>query len=274
MLNPPPVDLHLHLLPNVDDGPSRLDECEAMFRFFSQLGVRRLAATPHLHGALDERTRSVVEAGLEAIAPLSQQFGISVTPGFEVLLTPDVPQRLADGEPIGYAGTNAVLVELPFEFWPEQSAEIIFQIQTAEFQPVLAHPERYVMAQQDPKLALELADRGVIMQVTYASLAGVNGRSARALGEQIIRDCPKVILATDAHGNGTRLRAFDAGLARATEIVGPVRAAQLAASNPVSILENQPFPIQAPLERKFEQRSFFGRAKRNVTSWGSGSNDW
>jgi protein-tyrosine phosphatase len=274
MLNPPPVDLHLHLLPNVDDGPSRLDESEAMFRFFAQLGVRRLAATPHLHGSLDERTRSVVEAGLEAIAPLSQQFGISVTPGFEVLLTPDVPQRLADGEPIGYAGTNAVLVELPFEFWPEQSAAIIFEIQTAEFQPVLAHPERYVMAQQDPKLALELADRGVIMQVTYASLAGVNGRSARALGEQIIRDCPKVILATDAHGNGTRLRAFDAGLSRATEIVGPVRAAQLAASNPVSILENQPFPIQAPLERKLEQRSFFGRAKRNVTNWGSGSNDW
>ena len=64
------------------------------------------------------------------------------------------------------------------------------------------------------------------------------------------------------------LRAFDAGLARATEIVGPVRAAQLAAANPVSILSNQPFPIQAPLERKLEQRSFFGRAKRNVYELG------
>ena len=212
MLNPPPVDLHLHLLPNVDDGPSRIDECEAMLRFFAQLGVRRLAATPHLQGPLDERARELVERGLEAVVPLSQQFGISVTPGFEVLLTPDVPRRLADGEPIGYAGTNAVLVELPFEFWPEQSGSIIFEIQTVEFQPVLAHPERYVMAQQDPKRVLELADRGVIMQVTFASLAGVNGRSARALAEQIIRDCPKVILATDAHGNGTRLHAFEAGL--------------------------------------------------------------
>lgn len=274
MLNPPPVDLHLHLLPNVDDGPSRIDECESMFRFFAQLGVRRLAATPHLHGPLDERVRAAVERGLEVIAPLSQQFGIGVTPGFEVLLTPDVPRRLADGEPIGYAGTNAVLIELPFEFWPEQSETIVFEIQTAEFQPILAHPERYVMAQQNPRLVHDLADRGVILQVTYASLAGVNGRSARTLAEQLIRDCPKVILATDAHGNGTRLRSFDAGLARATEVVGPVRAAQLAAANPVSILENQPFPIQAPLERKPEQRSFFGRAKRNVSNWGSGPNDW
>jgi protein-tyrosine phosphatase len=274
MLNPPPVDLHLHLLPNVDDGPSRIDECEAMFQFFAQLGVRRLAATPHLHGPLDERVRSVVERGLEAITPLALQFGIAVTPGFEVLLTPDVPQRLIDGEPIGYAGTNAILVELPFEFWPEQSASIIFEIQTAEYQPVLAHPERYVAAQQDPKRVLELAERGVIMQVTYASLAGVNGRSARSLAEQIIRVCPKVILATDAHGNGTRLRAFEAGLARATETVGSVRAAQMAAANPASILANQPFPIQAPLERKPEQRSFFGRAKRNVSGWGSGANDW
>jgi protein-tyrosine phosphatase len=274
MLNPPPVDLHLHLLPNVDDGPSRIDESEAMFRFFAQLGVRRLAATPHLHGALDERERELVERGLEAVSPLSQQFGISVTPGFEVLLTPDIPQRLADGDPIGYAGTNAVLVELPFEFWPEQTGEILFEIQTVEFQPVLAHPERYVMAQQDPKLVMELGERGVIMQVTYASLAGVNGRSARSLAEQIIRDCPKVILATDAHGNGTRLHAFEPGLARATEIVGPVRAAQMAAANPTSILTNQPFPIQAPLERKPEQRSFFGRAKRSVSGWGSGTNDW
>ena len=240
MLNPPPVDLHLHLLPNVDDGPSRVDESEAMFRFFAQLGVRRLAATPHLNGALDERVREIVERGLEAISPLSQEFGISVTPGFEVLLTPDVPRRLADGDPIGYAGTNAVLVELPFEFWPEQTGAILFEIQTVEFQPVLAHPERYVMAQQDPKLVMELGERGVIMQVTYASLAGVNGRSA----------------------------------SERAEIVGPVRAAQMAAANPTSILANQPFPIQAPLERKPEPRSFFGRAKRSVSGWGSGTNDW
>lgn len=274
MLNPPPVDLHLHLLPNVDDGPSRLDECEAMLRFFSQLDVRRLAATPHLQGPLGEKERALVERGLEAIAPLASAFGISVTPGFEVLLTPDVPRRLKDGEPIGYAGTNAVLVELPFEFWPEQSASIIFEIQTVEFQPVLAHPERYIVAQQDPQRVLELGERGVVMQVTYASLAGVNGRSARSLAEDIIRDCPKVILATDAHGNGTRLRAFDAGLARATEIVGPVRAAQLAAANPASILSNQPFPIQAPLERKPEQRSFFGKARRSAGGWGSGTGNW
>lgn len=272
MLNPPPVDLHLHLLPNVDDGPSRLDECEAMLNFFAQLGVKRLAATPHLHGPLDDRQRALVERGLEAVAPLAQSFGISVTPGFEVLLTPDVPQRLADGEPIGFAGTNAVLVELPFEFWPEQSASIMFEIQTVEFQPVLAHPERYVAAQQEPRKVMELGERGIVMQVTYASLAGVNGRSARSLSELIIRDCPRVILATDAHGNGTRLRAFEAGLARATEIVGPVRAAQLAAANPTSILTNQPFPIQAPLERKPEQRSFFGRPKRGVSRWGDGGN--
>ena len=274
MLNPPPVDLHLHLLPNVDDGPTSLDESEAMLRYFSQLGVRRLAATPHLHGVLGPEQRAVVDRGLAAVAPLAADFGISVTPAFEVLLTPDVPQRLADGEPIGYAGTNAVLVELPFEFWPEQSESIIFEIQTVEFQPVLAHPERYIAAQHDAKRVLELGERGVVMQVTYASLAGVNGRSARALAEQIVRECPKVILATDAHGSGTRLRSFDAGLAHATEMVGPIRAEQMAAANPLSILTNQPFPIQAPLERKPESRSFFGRAKRNVGRFSSGTGDW
>lgn len=274
MLNPPPVDLHLHLLPNVDDGPSRLDECESMLRFFSQLGVRRLAATPHLHGALDEGKQRVVRRGLDAVTPLAAACGITVTPGFEVLLTPDVPRRLADGERIGYAGTNLVLVELPFEFWPDNSAALLFDIQTVEFQPILAHPERYIAAQQDPKRLLELGDRGVVMQVTYASLAGVNGRAARALGEQIIRDCPKAILATDAHGNGTRLRAFEAGLSRATETVGPIRAAQLAAANPASLLSNQPFPIQAPLERKPEQRSFFGRTRRTITGRSSGTSDW
>ncbi len=274
MLNPPPVDLHLHLLPNVDDGPSRADESAAMLKFFSQLGVRRLATTPHLHGVLGEKERASVEHALGVVVPLAADVGISVVPGFEVLLTPDVPRRLFDGEPIGYAGTNAVLVELPFEFWPEQSAEIIFEIQTVEFQPVLAHPERYVAAQQDPKRVLELGERGVVMQVTYASLAGVNGRSARSLAEQIVRDCPKVILATDAHGSGTRLRSFEPGLARATEIVGPIRAAQMAASNPDSILANQPFPIQAPLERNPERRSFFGRTKRRTGTWGSGTGDW
>jgi protein-tyrosine phosphatase len=262
MPDPAPVDIHLHLLPGVDDGPSHSFETLEMLEALHVVGSTRVATTPHLTGPLSEGYAAVVSNALSSTRELAARFGIDVVQGYEVMLTPDVPERLAAGEPIRLADSRSLLVELPFGFWPEHSATTIFGIQAANFNVILAHPERYAVALHEPERVLRLAEQGVVMQVTYASLVGVNGRGCRTLAERFLRECPLVVLATDAHSNGARLHAVEEGFSRAAQIVGYDRAVQMANNNSAALLDDQPLPEQVELKPLSEQLSLFERLKR------------
>ena len=43
------IDLHCHLLPNIDDGPATMEEALAMARAAHEAGIHKAIVTPHLH---------------------------------------------------------------------------------------------------------------------------------------------------------------------------------------------------------------------------------
>ncbi len=42
------IDLHCHILPGLDDGPSSMQEALAMCRIAAEDGIRTIVATPHM----------------------------------------------------------------------------------------------------------------------------------------------------------------------------------------------------------------------------------
>jgi protein-tyrosine phosphatase len=233
------IDLHSHVLPEIDDGAASLAEAEAMFDAWQALGFSDVAATPHLKGPLDQEYLERVDAARVDLVRVAAARGIVLHRGFEVMLTPDVPDRLASGEPITLDGGRPILVEVPFQLWPLHTESTLFSLQTAGYQPILAHPERYAEVQRRPDLAVQLAERGVILQVTYASLAGVFGREVRRTAEALLAENVVEIMATDAHTPGRRLKSVGEGLARLRALVGPERAAQLTTDTPRALLHGE-----------------------------------
>lgn len=147
---------------------------------------------------------------------MAAEYAIQLDQGYEPLLTPGLADRLEAGERSTFAGSRAVLVELPFGGWPQHAESSLFSLRVAGYMPVLAHPERYVDVQKDPELALAVAGRGVVLQLTAASFVGVYGKGAqrsvrRLLNEGLARGVP-LLLATDADSDGHRLTAVPAGL--------------------------------------------------------------
>ncbi len=210
------IDLHLHLLPGVDDGPDSVSITREMLASMSTMGYKRLVATPHLMQPLTFEYHQAVLSALEQVRSEAAAFWIHVDLGYEHMLDPALPRRLTNGEPTTIAGTSAVLVELPFVSWPNYTEATLFELRTAGFRPLLAHPERYSEASLRPELVMAVAEQGAVLQLSIGSFDGVYGKSAqklarRFLADALAQDLP-IILATDAHSAGQRLSRVPAGL--------------------------------------------------------------
>ncbi|CAN5755566.1 tyrosine-protein phosphatase [soil metagenome] len=256
------IDLHLHVLPAVDDGAADDFETRTMLERWAGFGFTELVSTPHLNGSLTPIYEAEVGDALERAAAMAEDLGISLMAGFEIMLQPDLPGRLESGERLSLGGSTAVLVEVPFLQWPSFTEDTIFGLQAAGFQPVLAHPERYAAVQDDPRRALALAGRGVVLQVTYASLAGVLGKPVQRTAELLLQSDAMMVLASDAHSNGRRLLAIPRGADRAGELVGDGRLRQLMVDNPAALLAGEALPDPVKIEPAESPAGPIGRVKR------------
>jgi protein-tyrosine phosphatase len=196
---------------------------------------------------LTEEYRSRVAAASSEVAPIAAASGIQVGQGYEIKLSPDLPYRLERGEPATLAGGRAVLVELPFVGWPNYTEQCLFELQSAGFRPLLAHPERYVDAHRDIDRLVRLAEGRVTMQITFASLAGVFGKQVQHVAEELLRRNATTVLATDAHSAGQRFELVEKGLAHARALIGFARVKQLTEDNPRALLRDESLPDPVPL---------------------------
>lgn len=263
------IDLHIHVLPGVDDGAASLAVAHAMLSHAKTLGFTTIVATPHLDGSLSPEYLAVIEEAAAAVDPFAAELGLTLGLGFEIQLTPDVPTRLERGEPVTLDGSTTVLVELPFSGWPLYTEQTLFAIQAAGFRPLLAHPERYATLQAEPERAFALAERGVLFQVTIASLAGVFGRNAQRVAEAFLVNGVATVLATDAHTMGHRIELVQQGLDRARQLAGAARVRQLVVDNPKALLANEALPSPAPRQPEPQAQGGWRSALRRFTTLGS-----
>ncbi|MCQ2444060.1 MAG: hypothetical protein MJ061_00980 [Mailhella sp.] len=201
------TDIHIHLLPQVDDGSQSYDETLAMARCAEADGVKRIVCTPHMNADIDplsrldgfEALRASVQAMLDA-----EGIGVTLECGAEWMLSADLIDVVRERGRL--AGTKAFLFELS-PFMTAVAAEgLVEDAAELGLRPVLAHPERYPwLSAQNAAQLKPLADMGCVFQLTSASLAGNFGRDVRRAGEAVARMYPdSIVLATDAHNMDRR----------------------------------------------------------------------
>jgi protein-tyrosine phosphatase len=152
------IDLHCHILPGLDDGPSSLEEALEMCRIAVADGIRTIVATPHmLNGMFQVDRQAVLESVQEICRALRQEsIPLQVLPGADVHLDQSVPACLEQGELVTLADLGRhLLLELPQDTVPEGVGELLFQIQLKGVTPIITHPERNIAIQQNPIRLLE-----------------------------------------------------------------------------------------------------------------------
>ena len=196
------IDLHSHILPGIDDGPASMEQSLEMAGLYAAAGFETVVATPHfIPGSSWMPDVRVIREKTAALNQAMEDRGIdlAVLAGMEVGLDNSVP-ALLQKEALLTLGEGAyVLLEAPFQRFPVGWEQIIFQVMSAGFKVLLAHPERCDQIVRDRALADELIQSGVYMQVTFDSCLGNHGREIRdtafSLAEKRYIHC----LATDSH---------------------------------------------------------------------------
>jgi protein-tyrosine phosphatase len=235
------IDIHLHILPGVDDGPETLEEALTLARSLVQEGVRAAVATPHYNDEFPQRSAHEIYARVQALQIALDRHAIPLRllAGHEVLIKPGLVEDIQLGRIATLNGSRYLLLELWNTMWLPETEQVIFELRTLGVIPVLAHPERYRVIQQDSGRLAALIEQGVLAQVTAGSLVGMQGNTARKCAETLLRRGLVHCIASDAHGPRRRPPAIRQGVQVAERLLGAARTRQLIESNPVSLVNNQ-----------------------------------
>jgi protein-tyrosine phosphatase len=192
-------DVHSHVVPSGDDGAKSMAEGLGLCRDAAEHGTSVLFATPHVWPSLrlsGDREEAVREAHAE-LAAEARPFGLDLRLGFE--LTP-MASLLDDGmERYRLGGLRAVLMELPFHGSLSLAEALGEHIEGSGFTPVVAHPERAEAVRADHGRAMELHDRGWLLQANATSLLGRHGTEIESSAWRLLADGVFDLVASDGH---------------------------------------------------------------------------
>lgn len=208
------TDLHLHILPGVDDGPATMDESLRMLERASEQGTQAIVATPH-H---DLRFRFDRSKCVEIAAELQRRAAgrLHIELGCEVHLTPEnLAAVCASPEQYTIGRHPWLLLELPDGDLRLLANHALDALHDTGLRVVIAHPERNSYIQQHREYADALVDRGCYLQLTGRSLTGGFGNAASVLVSYLMSRRLAHFVASDAHGATFRR----AGLLEAYEAV-------------------------------------------------------
>jgi len=195
------IDLHLHLLPGVDDGPQTLAESLEYAYAAVADGTTTIVATPHVElvdvAEIPERVR-VLCAALEA-----EGIDLDVRGGGELKHFSVPSLRDADLETIAHGppGARWLLYEVPFEGADDEFVAGARELHERGFGLLLAHPERSAGMVDGGGLAVieALLDDGALVAANTGPLIGREGDDRLHAAEQLLRRCVPGVVATDAH---------------------------------------------------------------------------
>lgn len=230
------IDIHCHILPDVDDGAVNLAESIKMAKIAHADGIAKLVATPHING-LSTNRQGLVTCHAQLIRFFKEQF-IPV----DILLGGEVPIHLNSSEFNLHTinGTQYILIELPASHLPKNTAEILFNMILNGLHPIIVHPERNCSILEDPDKLFNLLNQQVLVQITAGSITGLFGPDSKACARFLLRKGLVSFIASDAHNAGSRRPVLSKGVAAAGKIIGKENALKLVTKNPAAMLAGAP----------------------------------
>lgn len=193
-------DVHSHFIPGIDDGAQTMDQSMELLTAMADLGYKKVVTTPHNMADGYKNTPEIILGGLERVRDEVRHRGITieVAAAAEYYLDHELEQKVTDRKVLTF-GDNYLLFELPFISEPAVMLSVIFQMQTAGYRPVLAHPERYAFWYNDFSKYERLKERGVLFQLNTIALSGAYGPQAKQIAERLIDAGHYELLGSDCH---------------------------------------------------------------------------
>ena len=197
------VDMHSHLLPDLDDGLQKMEDTIRFIGELQELGYEKLICTPHTLAEVHPNTPLTILPRLEEVrAELKKQnFNFPIDAASEYMTDMSLDERIQNDYPLLTFGKNHnyILIEMSYLAESSNIENVIFSLQAKGLQPILAHPERYNYYHGDIKRYHRMKDMGCLMQSNLLSFSGYYGKSVQITAEKLVKERLVDLLGTDMH---------------------------------------------------------------------------
>ena len=192
-------DVHCHLLPGVDDGFSTMEKSLHALKKLEERGVKKMVLTPHFMKDYPDNDRASITEKYETYkAEAAKVCGIELHLAAEYMLDARFPEHFKQGFLTLDKDGNHVLCETSYMMYEHGITEMIYDIMCEDYQPVIAHPERYEYANRDNYFRWK--DKHYEYQLNLLSLAGAYGGNAVSKAHFLLKEGLYDYVGSDMHG--------------------------------------------------------------------------
>jgi tyrosine-protein phosphatase YwqE len=195
------VDMHSHLIPGIDDGSQDMATSLELVKGLSALGYKKIITTPHILWEVYPNTSEIITNGIQEVQKAVAESGIPVEirAAAEYFMDDYFQQLLKNKTPLLPVKGNMVLVEFSMVTAPLDLQDLLFEMQLQNYQPIIAHPERYVYLNRKKEFFDDLKSSGCLFQLNLLSLTGHYGTSVQELAEYLLKKEYYDLAGTDMH---------------------------------------------------------------------------
>lgn len=250
------IDIHSHILPSVDDGARDIEETFKILNEACDAGFSDIFATSHYIEGEYEFNKTDREFIIEALTNKINEEGLDIKLhiGAEGYISNDFPKLIQAGCVPTLGNSRYVLFELPLRAKVMYTEEVINKLLQLKLIPVIAHPERYELVQDDPNIAIDWVEAGALLQCNYASIIGRYGTNAKETLLKLLDADAVHFLGTDNHRAGSIYTRINEIRKEFRKRIGRDKLYELSELNPRCILNNEEFEIEMPKRIKGKRR--------------------
>ena len=235
------IDMHSHILPNIDDGARNIDESIAMIKEAYKAGFTNIISTSHY---IEESYKAIKKEREELIKDINKKLkaeniNIKVHNGAEAYITINLVDLIESEKLPTINESKYLLMELPMHSEIIYLDDIICKLKNSGIIPIIAHPERYSYVQENPKALQSLIDNGVLFQANYGSVIGYYGKSAKKTLKKLLKNDVIHFFGTDTHRSNSIYTQMSIILKKLERLIGKEKLEILSNKNPRKVLENK-----------------------------------
>lgn len=240
------IDLHSHIVFDVDDGPKSIDDSRALLEEAYAQGVRTIVSTSHRRKGMFETPEDKIATNFKAVQDIAQDIApdLRILYGAEIYYTSDILDKLENNLIPKLNGTRYALIEFSMNTPYREIHNALTNVLMMGVTPVVAHIERYHALENDEKRVKELINMGCYTQVNSSSilkpkLFGDTYKFMKKRARYFLERDLVHIVASDMHNLDARPPYMKEAYEIVSKKYGQDKARELFVLNPEKVIKDQ-----------------------------------
>ena len=166
------IDIHSHIVFEVDDGPKTIEDSRALLEESYRQGVRTIISTSHRRKGMFETPEAKIEENFKQVQELAKEIAddLTVLYGAEIYYTSDILDKLEQGKIPRLADSQYALIEFSMITPYKEIHTALSNVLRLGVTPVVAHIERYHCLENDEKKVRDLINMGCYTHINSSSV--------------------------------------------------------------------------------------------------------